>query len=174
VQVGVATIPPVWRAVVALSRNRTVSNLYKRFVIAEGDVDQRTAEANFSNQVRADPAAAREWLRDGNHNSGLAALLDRQRPTLVVVAQQDHLINASRLASLVGTNPNIRVVTDTGQGHGWNGEAVQRQLGLMQSFFDGGARPQPDATPEPDRVAELRIGQPARGAEAARSAASAL
>src|SRR5579884_478718 len=28
VQVGVATVPPVWRAVVALSRNRRVSDLY--------------------------------------------------------------------------------------------------------------------------------------------------
>src|SRR5438132_13995091 len=89
-QVRILTFPPLWRGVVALSRNRTVSNFYKRFVIVEGDVDARTAQANFANQLRADPAAAREWLRDGIKHGDLGALLERNGPTLVIVADKDH------------------------------------------------------------------------------------
>src|SRR5579864_8995321 len=83
-QIRVLTLPPLWRGVVALSRSRSVSDLYKRFVIAEGDVDAATAEVNFVNQRRADPAAAREWLRDGMRNGDAGTLLNRRFPTLVI------------------------------------------------------------------------------------------
>ena len=74
-QIDVLTLPPLWRGVVALSRNRTVSDLYKRYVIAEGDVDAATAQINFVNQRRAHPGAAREWLRDSVRCRGIGALL---------------------------------------------------------------------------------------------------
>ena len=138
-QVRVMTIPTVWRGVVALSRQRTVSNLYKRFIIAEGDIDQRTAQANFDNQLRVNTAAAREWLRDGIQNEGLRTLLARERPTLVIVAENDHMVDTARLHRLIGERPNIRLVVDREQGHGWNREAVQRQLSVMQEFFGEGA-----------------------------------
>ena len=77
-QVRVLTLPPLWQAVVALSRNRVVSDLYKRYIIVEGEVDQRTAQVNFDNQRRANPAAAREWLRDGLRYEGLAPLLRQE------------------------------------------------------------------------------------------------
>jgi len=140
-QVRVATVPPVWRAVVALSHNRTVSNLYKRFVIAEGSIDARTAQANFENQVRADAAAAREWLRDGVHHQGLDVLRERRRPTLVIVAERDQMVDVERLRRLVDGRTNIRLVIDRAQGHGWNQEAVLRQLSLMQGFLT--AQPSP-------------------------------
>ena len=134
-QVRVLTYPPLWRGVVALSRNRMVSNLYKRFVIVEGDVDARTAEANFANQVRADPAAAREWLRDGIRNGDLGALLERTGPTLVIVAAHDHVVHVEELRRLIATRPNISLFVDGEQGHGWNQAAVKRQLGVMVDFF---------------------------------------
>jgi pimeloyl-ACP methyl ester carboxylesterase len=134
-QVRVLTVPPLWQAVVALSRNRVVSDLYKRYIIAEGDVDQRTAQVNFDNQRRANPAAAREWLRDGLRYEGLAPLLRRDGQTLVIVAEQDHVVDVERLRRLLAGLPNIRLYVDTEQGHGWNSAAVQRQLGVMQDFF---------------------------------------
>lgn len=134
-QVRVLTAGPVWGGVVALSRNRTVSDLYKRFVIAEGDVDDHTRQVNFDNQRRADPAAAREWLRDGLRRDDTRALLDRRRPTLVIVAQKDHMVDVARLQRLVANRHNIQLFIDTEQGHGWNREAVHRQLGVMQAFF---------------------------------------
>ncbi len=134
-QIRVLTIPPLWRGVVALSRNRTVSNLYKRYVIAEGDVDARTAQANFANQLRADPSAAREWLRDGVRNGDLGALLERKGPTLVIVAAHDQVVHVDELQRLIAARPNIRLFVDREQGHGWNHAAVQRQLGVMLDFF---------------------------------------
>ena len=134
-QVRILTFPPLWRGVVALSRNRTVSNLYKRFVIVEGEVDARTAEANFANQLRADPAAAREWLRDGLRHGDLGALLERTGPTLVIVAANDHVVHVEQLRRLIATRPNISLFVDREQGHGWNQAAVKRQLGVMMDFF---------------------------------------
>jgi len=134
-QVRVLTTPPLWRGVVALSRNRTVSNLYKRFVIAEGDVDDRTAQANFANQLRADPAAAREWLRDGVQRGDLAMLLQRTGPTLVIVAAQDQVVDVDELQRLIADRHNITLYVDRQQGHGWNHAAVQRQLDVMLDFF---------------------------------------
>jgi pimeloyl-ACP methyl ester carboxylesterase len=134
-QVRVLTIPPVWRGVVSLSRNRTVSNLYKRYVIAEGQVDARTSQANFANQVRADPSAAREWLRDGTRHQGLGTLLGRGGQTLVIVAEHDNVVDAARLKRLIGERANVRLFVDREQGHGWNRAAVKRQLGVMQEFF---------------------------------------
>ncbi len=141
-QIRVLTTPALWRGVVALSRNRTVSNLYKRFVIAEGDVDVRTSEANFANQLRADPAAAREWLRDGVQHGDLATLLLRDGPTLVIVAAQDQVVDVADLQRLVAMRPHITLFVDAQQGHGWNHAAVQRQLGVMLDFFAAGAQAQ--------------------------------
>jgi pimeloyl-ACP methyl ester carboxylesterase len=135
-QVRVLTFPPLWRGVVALSRNRTVSNLYKRYIIAEGDVDARTAQANFSNQLRADPAAAREWLRDGVRHGDLGALLERTGRTLVIVAAHDNVVHVEELQQLIAERPNITLFVDAEQGHGWNHAAVQRQLAVMLDFFD--------------------------------------
>ena len=134
-QVRLLTMPPLWQGVVALSRNRTVSNLYKRFVIAEGDVDARTAEANFANQRRADPSAAREWLRDGVKHGDLGALFEREGPTLVIVAAHDQVVMIDELRRLIAERPNISLFVDRQQGHGWNHAAVQRQLGVMLDFF---------------------------------------
>lgn len=136
-QVRVLTTPPLWQGVVALSRSRTVSNLYKRFVIAEGDVDAATSEVNFVNQRRADAAAAREWLRDGMQSRDLAMLCGRTCPTLVIVAAHDQVVDVESLQRFVGDCPNVAFFVDREQGHGWNHAAVQRQLGVMLDFFSG-------------------------------------
>lgn len=138
-QVRVLTTIPIWQGVVALSRSRTVSDLYKRFVIEEGDVDNATAEINFANQRRADSGAAREWLRDGMRSRDLAFLRDRTDPTLVIVAAQDQVIDVEGLRKLLAACPNASLYVDQEQGHGWNQAAVQRQLGIMVDFFSGAA-----------------------------------
>ncbi|MGH7686876.1 MAG: alpha/beta fold hydrolase [Candidatus Dormibacteria bacterium] len=136
-QVSVLTTPPLWQGVVALSRSRTVSDLYKRFVIAEGDVDTATSDINFVNQRRADSRAAREWLRDGMQSRDLDFLATRRAPTLVIVAANDQVIDVESLRRLVAGCPNARIFVDHEQGHGWNSAAVQRQLGVMLDFFSG-------------------------------------
>lgn len=136
-QVRVLTTPPLWQGVVALSRSRTVSDLYKRFVIEEGDVDHATSEVNFANQRRADSAAAREWLRDGMMSRDLAFLRGRSDPTLVIVAAHDQVIDVAGLQRLLAHCPSASLYVDEAQGHGWNEAAVRRQLGLMLDFFSG-------------------------------------
>lgn len=139
-QVRFLTLPPLWQAVVGLSRSRVVSDLYKRYIIVEGDVDQQTSQVNFDNQRRANPAAAREWLLDGLRYEGLDTLLRRDRQTLVIVAEQDHVVDVPRLRGLVAGRPNVRLYVDTEQGHGWNSAAVHRQLGVMQDFLGESGR----------------------------------
>lgn len=134
-QIRLLTLPPMWQGVVALSRNRTVSDLYKRFVIAEGDVDTETADINFDNQRCADSGAAREWLRDGMRHGDLDLLLTRRRPTLVIFAGRDQVLDVTRLQQLLGTCSNVRVFIDSEQGHGWNHAAVRRQLAIMSDFL---------------------------------------
>lgn len=134
-QIRVLTLPPLWQAVVALSRSRVVSDLYKRFVIEEGDVDTETSDINFANQRRADSGAAREWLRDGMRHGDLELLLTRQLPTLVIVARHDQVIDVERLCGLLLDCPNVTVFVDPDQGHGWNQAAVRRQLGVMTAFL---------------------------------------
>lgn len=138
-QVRVLTLTPLWQGVVALSRSRTVSDLYKRFVIEEGDVDHATSEVNFANQRRADAAAAREWLRDGMNARDLAFLRARRDPTLVIVAAHDQVVDVDSLRRLLGGCPNASVFVDQEQGHGWNQAAVQRQLRIMLDFFSADA-----------------------------------
>jgi pimeloyl-ACP methyl ester carboxylesterase len=134
-QVRILTFSPLWRGVVALSRSRTVSDLYKQFVIREGDVDAATAEINFLNQRRADTSAAREWLRDGMRRADLETLLERGLPTLVIVARKDQIIDVDALQRLVAMCPHVSLFVDGDQGHGWNQAAVQRQLSVMMEFF---------------------------------------
>src|SRR5207302_9616236 len=124
--VRMLTLQPMWGAVVALSRNRTVSDLYKRFVIAEGDVDAETADVNFANQRRADSAATREWLRDSVQHGDLDALWRTGVRTLVILAAHDQVIDLERLQRLIAPYAQIEIFVDPDQGHGWNRAAVER------------------------------------------------
>jgi pimeloyl-ACP methyl ester carboxylesterase len=136
-QVRVLSLPPLWDLVVWLSRRRRISDLYKRFVIVEGDVDKRSADVNYANQRRADSRAAREWLTDGLQRDDLEFLAARTEPTLIIVARQDRLIDVARLPGLLVNLPNVRMFIDDDQGHGWNETAVRRQLEVLRNFFEG-------------------------------------
>lgn len=137
-QVRVLTLTPLWQCVVALSRNRTVSDLYKRYIVAEGDVDADTAAVNFANQRRANSGAAREWLRDTIRSHDLNALLRTRVPTLAILAGHDQVIDVERLQRIIAPHSQISVFIDSGQGHGWNHAAVERQTGVMLDFFGAG------------------------------------
>ena len=125
----------MWDVVVWLSRQRWISDLYKRFVIVEGDVDDRTADINYENQRRADPRAAREWLNDCLRRDDVDVVASRVERTLIIVARHDRLVDVERLKALIKTLPDLHVFTDTDQGHGWNEAAVHRQLEGLKDFF---------------------------------------
>jgi pimeloyl-ACP methyl ester carboxylesterase len=134
-QVRLLSRRPMWDGVVWLSRQRWISDLYKRFVIVEGDVDDRTADINYENQRRADPRAAREWLNDCLRRDDVDVVAARVERTLIIVARHDRLVDVERLKTLIATLPDLHVFTDTDQGHGWNEAAVHRQLEVLKSFF---------------------------------------
>jgi pimeloyl-ACP methyl ester carboxylesterase len=136
-QVRLLSRRPMWDAVVWLSRQRRISDLYKRFVIVEGDVDNRTADVNYENQRRADPRAAREWLNDCLRRDDVDVVAARAEATLIIVARHDRLVDVERLKGLIAQLPDLHVFTDTDQGHGWNEAAVRRQLEVLRDFFNG-------------------------------------
>jgi pimeloyl-ACP methyl ester carboxylesterase len=137
-QVRLLSRRPMWDAVVWLSRQRWISDLYKRFVIVEGDVDDRTADVNYENQRRADPRAAREWLNDCLRRDDVDVVAARAKATLIIVAKHDRLVDVERLKGLIARLPDLHVFTDSDQGHGWNEAAVHRQLEVLKEFFNGG------------------------------------
>ena len=134
-QVRLLSRRPMWDGVVWLSRQRWVSDLYKRFVIVEGDVDDRTADINYENQRRADPRAAREWLNDCLRRDDVDVVAARAERTLIIVARHDRLVDVGKLKGLIATLPGLHVFTDSDQGHGWNEAAVHRQLEVLKEFF---------------------------------------
>jgi pimeloyl-ACP methyl ester carboxylesterase len=136
-QVRLLSRRPMWDAVVWLSRQRRISDLYKRFVIVEGDVDNRTADVNYENQRRADPRAAREWLNDCLRRDDVDVVAARAAATLIIVARHDRLVDVERLKGLIAKLPDLHVFTDSDQGHGWNEGAVHRQLEVLRDFFNG-------------------------------------
>ncbi len=103
-----------------LSRRRLISDVYKRLVIGEDDVDADTADINFVNQRRADPRAAREWLRDARSRNELALIARRTRPTLIIVPGRDRLVDVERIRGLVAGLPHVTLVADSDGSHGWN------------------------------------------------------
>ncbi|MGA8014805.1 MAG: alpha/beta hydrolase [Candidatus Dormiibacterota bacterium] len=131
-QVRVLTTPPLWQAIVWLSRRRAVSDLYKRLLIEGDDVDRETSEVNFLNQRRADPRAAKEWLSDALRRRDLECVQARAGPTLIIVPQHDRLVNVERLRSLVQRLSDVDLVVDDLGGHGWSPEAVGRHLQVMR------------------------------------------
>jgi pimeloyl-ACP methyl ester carboxylesterase len=134
-QVRLLSRRPMWDGVVWLSRQRWISDMYKRFVIVEGDVDDRTADINYENQRRADPRAAREWLNDCLRRDDVEVVAARAERTLIIVAHHDRLVDVERLKELIAKLPDLQVFTDSDQGHGWNEAAVHRQLEVLKAFF---------------------------------------
>jgi hypothetical protein len=109
----------------------------------EGDVDHRTGDVNYENQLRADPRAAREWLTDCLVRDDVDVVVARAEATLIIVARHDRLVDVERLCGLIARLPDLHVFTDSDQGHGWNEAAVHRQLEVLRDFLE--AQPHRDS-----------------------------
>ena len=134
-QARLMTAPGLFGGVIWLSRRRVVSDLYKRLLVEGTDVDREAAEANFRNQVRADPRATREWLLDGLVRHDAALVARRTDPTLVIAAADDRICAVERLAALAATWPAVRFAAIADAGHGWTAEQVRRQLEEITAFL---------------------------------------
>lgn len=147
-QVAVLMAPGMFQSVAWFSRNRLISDLYKRVAIEDGDVDADAAALNFTNQRRANPRAARQWLRSALQRENIATVLDRDEPALVMVAEKDRVVDIPRLQKVVSQNDNVQFVVIEDAGHGWNTRYVQKQLAILGAFLDGLPVPELDSTTE--------------------------
>jgi pimeloyl-ACP methyl ester carboxylesterase len=135
-QVGFMLAPMVYPGIVWLAHRRTTSDIYKRFMVEGKDVDPVAARANFENQLLANPRAAREWLHDALHRDDLAQVRGSGRPTLILVAEHDRIVNVPRLESAVAGAPGMSFDVIRQAGHAWSPELSRRQRALIAAFLD--------------------------------------
>jgi pimeloyl-ACP methyl ester carboxylesterase len=136
-QVGVMLAPIVYPGIVWLAHQRTMSDIYKRLMVEGKNVDPIAAKANFDNQVLADPRAAREWLHDALRRDDLAQVRGSGRPTLILVAEHDRIVNVRRLESAISDAPDLSFDVIRQAGHAWSPELSRRQRVLIAAFLDG-------------------------------------
>jgi pimeloyl-ACP methyl ester carboxylesterase len=138
VQSRVATAPAIFEVISFLGRRRVLADFYRR-VAVEGaaEVDRRAADLNFANQVRADPRAAREWLRDGLGVDFRALLEGWEGPVEVLVAADDRIVELDRLRRFCASRPQTELSVIESAGHGWDAELIRRQLDVLESFLAG-------------------------------------
>jgi len=127
--------PVVYAIAVPIARNRTVSDLYKRYFVEGPNVDAFDAGVNFENQMRADPRAAREWLRDALTQDFEAWLHSWEQPVLMVVAVDDWLLDHGAMQRLTEAMQTAEVVMVPDAGHGWTEALVRAQAAAISGFL---------------------------------------
>jgi pimeloyl-ACP methyl ester carboxylesterase len=134
-QVGAFTAGPVFWCVDQLRRNRTVSDLYKRFLVEGPGVDPYDAQVNFDNQRRADGRAARQWLRDGITRDYREFLRGWRKPALVVVAADDRTVDVTAIRNLRDLMPQAVIRVIESAGHGWTPTLITAQVEAISAFL---------------------------------------
>jgi len=134
-QVAIFTSAPVFGLVDRLRRNRTVSDLYKRFLVEGPGVDAYDAQVNFDNQLRADGRAAREWLRDGIRRDYRSFLAHWKKPALVVVAADDKTVDVASIRNLSRVMPQAEIRVIEAAGHGWTPSLIAAQVEAITGFL---------------------------------------
>jgi len=144
IQVGFMLAPVIYPGIVWLAHQRTTSDIYKRLMVEGKNVDPVAAEANFDNQVLADPRAAREWLHDALQRDDLAQVRGSGHPTLILVAEKDRIVNVRRLKKAVADAPDVSFDVIRQAGHAWSPELSRRQRLLIAAFLDDQPLPRAD------------------------------
>jgi pimeloyl-ACP methyl ester carboxylesterase len=142
-QVRAFMAPGIFPAAWWLSRQRLVSDVYKRLLVEGDNVDRAASEMNFRNQLRADPRAVREWILHGLVRDDVALLRGFDRPALIIVASGDRIVDVPLLARTVATMDHVQLTRVDDAGHGWTESYVRRQLELIAAFLND--RPLPGA-----------------------------
>jgi pimeloyl-ACP methyl ester carboxylesterase len=136
IQVGFMLAPVVYPGITWLAHQRTMSDIYKRLMVEGKNVDPVAAKINFDNQVLAVPRAAREWLHDAMQRDDLAQIRGSGRPTLILVAENDRIVNVRRLQSAIAGAPDVSFDVIRQAGHAWSPELSRRQRALITAFLD--------------------------------------
>ena len=135
-QVAALTVPGVFATVGVVGRWRRLADLYRRVLVeGGGEIDQRSAAVNFANQLRANPRAAREWLRDGARLDFRPFLRRMPRPVAVLAAADDHLLRVDRLRDFCAPLAQVRLRLLPAAGHGWSPEFMVRQVAALEELL---------------------------------------
>jgi pimeloyl-ACP methyl ester carboxylesterase len=134
-QIRAFMAPGIFPAISWLSRQRLVSDLYKRLLVEGDNVDASAAEMNFRNQLRADPRALREWILHGLTRDDVALLRQSHKAALIIVANDDRIVDVPLLQATVAPMDHVRVAAIADAGHGWTESYVRRQLELISAFL---------------------------------------
>ncbi len=137
-QARLLTWGPTSAVVARLRRNRTFSDLYKRFLSEGPGVDPYDAQVNFDNQIRADGGVARSWLRDGIRRDYREFLGTWRKPVLVVVAADDRLVDVGAIRNLVRLMPQAEIRVIEAAGHGWTPTLIAAQVETIGGFLAAG------------------------------------
>jgi pimeloyl-ACP methyl ester carboxylesterase len=135
VQASFFTNPMVYGIAVPFARNRWISDFYKRYFVEGPDVDAFDAAVNFENQMRADPRAAREWLRDALAQDFESWLKSWEQPVLMVVAADDSLLHHDAMQRLTEAMQTAEVVMVPDAGHGWTDALIKAQAAAISGFL---------------------------------------
>lgn len=134
-QIRILTLPPLYRVAEWLRSVRGISDLYKRLVVEGPGVDPYDAQLNFLNQSRADPQAARGWLRDGSRQDYREFLRSWSKPVLIVVAADDRLVDVDAIRKLPDLMPQATVRVIESAGHGWTAQLITAQVAAIVGFL---------------------------------------
>ncbi len=134
-QIRAFMAPGIFPAIFWVSRQRVVSDLYKRLLVEGDNVDSAAAELNFRNQLRADPRALREWILDGLVRDNVALLQGSQSAALIIVASDDRIVDVPMLGHTVAAMEHVQMARIDDAGHGWTESYVRRQLELITAFL---------------------------------------
>ena len=127
--------PGIFPAISWLSRQRVVSDLYKRLLVEGDNVDRAAAEMNFRNQLRADPRALREWILHGLARDDVELLRGSGKQALIIVAADDRIVDVPVLRQTLAGMDHVHLAGVADAGHGWTESYVRRQLELIGAFL---------------------------------------
>ena len=127
--------PGIFPAISWLSRQRLVSDVYKRFLVEGDNVDRAAAEMNFRNQLRANPRALREWILHGLARNDVELLHQSPNQVLIIVASDDRIVDVPLLRVTVAGMANVQLAEVADAGHGWTEIYVRRQLEVIAAFL---------------------------------------
>lgn len=145
-QVRLGTAPGVFRLISFLGSRRTLADFYRRVAVeGHAEIDRRSADVNFANQLRADPRAAREWLLDGMGADFRPLLNGWPGWVEVLAAADDRLLELDRVEDFCAQRPQTEISVISSAGHGWDAELIRRQLDVLERFLAG-------EVPLPERV----------------------
>lgn len=136
-QVGaVTTVGPLpIAAISAVGRWRVLADLYRRLVVeGSAEVDRRSADVNFENQLRANPRAAREWLGEATRLQFTALLDGWPGPAEILAAADDRIVDVEALRRYCRLRPRLRLHLLAAAGHGWTREFMAAQEELLQRW----------------------------------------